>query len=92
LTEPLIRSSSWVEQTGFQLYPNYCIPNIEVPHPKGYVAYHLPGKNPFLTEFASRWGIPIEASRGGAETMYPEYQLKLAKMPAPPPLPRKNQK
>jgi hypothetical protein len=89
LTEPLIRSSSWVEQTGFQLYPNYCVPNLEVPHPRGYVAFHLPGKNPFLTEFASRWSIPLDASRGGADTMYPEYQLKLATMPAPPPLPVK---
>jgi hypothetical protein len=91
LTEPLIRTTSWVEQTGFQLYPNYCVPNVEVSHPKGYVAYHLPGKNLFLTEFASRWNIPVEATRGGAETMYPEYRPKMATMPAPPPLPRKKQ-
>lgn len=52
------------------------------------MAYHLPGKNPALTEFASRWGIPVAAVRGGAETMYPEYQESLAKMPTPPNLPR----
>jgi hypothetical protein len=90
LTESLVRTASWVSSTGFQLYPNYCVPTIEVPHPKGYVAYHLPGKNPFLTEFASRWMIPVEAVRGGAETMYPEYQQKLATMPPPPPLPGKD--
>jgi hypothetical protein len=91
LTEPLVRTSSWVSHDGFQLYPNSCVPNVEVSHPKGFVAYHLPGKNPFLTEFASRWGIPVEATRGGAETMYPEYRLKLATMPPPPPRPEKKQ-
>jgi hypothetical protein len=95
LTEPFIRTSSWVADAAldvnFNLYPNYCIPSVEVPHPKGYVAYHLPGKNPWLGEFASRWGIPTEAARGGAETMYAPYQRKLATMPAPPPLPVKVQ-
>ena len=91
LTEPLVLSSSWVSHSGFQLYPNSCVPNVQVPHPRGYVAFHLPGKNAFLTEFASRWGIPTEAARGGAETMYPEYRIKLETMPAPPPLPRKKQ-
>jgi hypothetical protein len=91
LTEPFIRTSSWVFDSGYQLQPNYCIPSVEVPHPKGYVAQHLPGKNPFLTEFASRWGIPVEAVRGGAESMYPDYQLELATMPAPPPLPAQKQ-
>jgi hypothetical protein len=30
-----------------------------------------------LKEFPERHGIPADAARGGAETMYPEYQLKL---------------
>ena len=87
LTEPLIRTRTgyWTWETACS--PNYCIPSVEVPHPKGYVAYHLPGENPWLTEFASRHGIPVEAARGGAETMYPEYQEKMAKMPRPPKLP-----
>ena len=37
----------------------------------------LPGKNPFLNEFADRYGVPFEATRGGAETMYPEYRKKM---------------
>jgi hypothetical protein len=87
LTEPFVRTSNWILDLGRHLHPNLCIPSLEVPHPKGYVAYHLPGENPWLSEFASRYGIPLEAARGGVETMYPEYQVKLEKMPSPPKLP-----
>ena len=31
--------------------------------------HHLPGENPYLTEFAQRHGLPSEAARGGAETI-----------------------
>jgi hypothetical protein len=88
LTEPFIRTSNWIVDLGhrFPAQAVACIPSVEIAHPKEYVAYHLPGKNLWLTEFASRYNIPVEASRGGAETMYPEYQDKLAKLPAPPPL------
>ena len=87
LTEPLIRTSNWILDLGDRMLANYCLPSVEIPHPKDYVAYHLPGENPWLTEFASRHGIPFEAARGGAETIYPEYQEKMAKMPRPPKLP-----
>jgi len=87
LTEPFIRTSNWILNLGSYIRPNYCIPSVEVPHPEGYVAYHLPGENPWLTEFASVYGIPVEATRGGADTMYPDYQERIAKMPAPPKLP-----
>src|ERR1700690_2368867 len=87
MTEPLIRTSNWILGPPGRFHPNYCIPSDEVDHPEGYVAHHLPGENRFLTEFSSRWGIPVEAARGGAETMYPEYQAKLEKMPSPPKLP-----
>lgn len=48
------------------------------------VPHFLPGKNPGLTEWLSRdgIGIPLEAAGGGAETLYPEYQLKLRKKPS----------
>jgi hypothetical protein len=84
LTEPLIRSSNWILAPGDRLLPNYCLPSVHVSHPKGWVAHYLPGENKWLNEFAYKWGIPVEAVRGGAETMYPEYQEKLAKMPLPP--------
>lgn len=73
LTEPLVRTSDWVFDPGVQLSPFSCIPAIEIERPRGAVIHHLPGTNPFLEEFAKRYGIPYEAARGGAETTYPGY-------------------
>ena len=84
LTEPLIRTSNWILSESVEFKPMNCIPSDEVPHPRGYVAHHLPGENPWLGEYPSNYGIPVEAARGGAETMYPEYLPKLAKLPPPP--------
>jgi hypothetical protein len=73
LTEPLVRTSDWVLDPGVQLSPFSCIPAIEIERPRGAVIHHLPDTNPFLTEFALRHGIPYQATRGGAQTTYPDY-------------------
>jgi len=88
LTEPLIRTTDFVYNPQQQLAPWPCEPVDEVDRPPGVVPHHLPGTNKFLDEFARRYGIPFEATRGGAETMYPEYRLKLKDMKIPPPLPK----
>ncbi|MGD0906419.1 MAG: hypothetical protein ABSA96_02480 [Candidatus Acidiferrales bacterium] len=80
LTEPLVRTSDWVEAENNLILPNLCVEGVEVEHEKGWVPYHLPGQNQFLYEWADKVGMPHEATRGGAETMYPEYQKKLATM------------
>jgi hypothetical protein len=77
LTEPLVRTSNWVFDPGFQLSPFSCIPTVEIERPRGAVPHHLPGSNPYLAEFAEKHGLPMEATRGGAETMYPEYLSRL---------------
>jgi hypothetical protein len=77
LTEPLVRTSNWVADPGFQLSPFSCIPTVEIERPRGTVPHNLPGTNPYLTEFATKRGIPPEAARGGADTMYPEYLSRL---------------
>jgi hypothetical protein len=41
------------------------------------VPHHLPDANPFLKEFADWYAIPFDATRGGPETLYPEYRQKL---------------
>lgn len=85
LTEPFIRTSNWALNPGYRPIPSTCTPTIEVEHPNGWVAYQLPGLNADLNDYAAQNGIPIEAARGGAETMYPEYLEKLRRLPVPPP-------
>jgi len=77
LTEPLVRTSNWVVDQGFQLSPFSCIPTIEIERPRGAVPHYLQGANPYLSEFAEKRGIPVDAARGGSETMYPEYLPRL---------------
>jgi len=73
LTEPLVKTN------GFQLSPNGtmdpypCEVVVEVDRDDGYVPHFLPGRNPFITEFAEAHALPFEATRGGAETALPEY-------------------
>jgi hypothetical protein len=80
LTEPLVRTSDWVLDTGLQLSPFSCVPAIEIERPRGAVPHHLPGTNPFLEEYPQRHGLPFDASRGGAQTMYPEYGQELRRL------------
>lgn len=86
LTEPLVRSQNWFLDPGQQLQPMYCEYVPEVPAAsEGDVPNHLPGTNPYLTEVADWYGLPLDAVRGGAETMYPEYRQTMGKPHAPPP-------
>jgi hypothetical protein len=80
LTEPLVRTSDWVQDPGVQLSPFSCIPAIEIERPRGFVPHHLPGTNTFLTEYSTRHGLPQAVSRGGAATMYPDYVPELRRM------------
>jgi hypothetical protein len=80
LTEPLVKTSDWVLDPGLQLSPFSCIPAIEIERPRGYVPHHLPGTNPFLHEYAERHGLPYDATRGGAATMYPDYVPELRRL------------
>jgi hypothetical protein len=77
LTEPLVRSQDWYLDPGQHIGIFGCEYAAEVPRPEGTVPHHLPGQNPNLTEFAEWYGLPFEATRGGARTLYPEYQLML---------------
>ena len=36
-----------------------------------------------LTEFAAKYALPYAPTRGGVETMYPEYMDKVKAMPIP---------
>ena len=75
LTEPLVRTQSWVRDPSLVITSNDCeyVPEVlgtsadDVPH-------YLPGQNPYLREWSEWYGVPYDATRGGAETMYPEYR------------------
>ena len=84
LTEPLVRSQTWVFDPGQRMGRDICEYGDEVPRErKDYVPNHLPGTNPFLHEVADWYGLPYEATRGGAETLYPEYRSKMPKPERP---------
>ena len=77
LTEPLVRSDNWYLDPGQHIGIFGCEYAAELPQPEGAVPHHLPGTNPYLHEFADYYGLPYEATRGGAETLYPEYKSKM---------------
>lgn len=79
LTEPFVRTQVFhrtSEEGQNWLYP--CESVVEIANrPRGAVPNYLPGENPFVEEFAKKYGIPVDATLGGAETMYPEFQRKM---------------
>jgi hypothetical protein len=80
LTEPMLRIDSYMLDPNIQghwLYP--CEPSAdENPSAKkGDVPSYLFGQNPFLREHSEKVRVPYDTTRGGAETIYPEYRDKL---------------
>ncbi len=81
LTEPLIKTTNMrlnprPLQAAQLLYP--CQSVVEIPDQKrGAVPHFMPGENPFLKEFRDQYHLPEIATRGGAQTTYPEFQLNL---------------
>ena len=78
LTEPFVRTTDFVLDPQQVIAPYPCESVVEVERPLGVVPNHLPGTNKFLTEFSTKYKLPYEATRGGADTMYPEYRTKIA--------------
>jgi len=86
LTQPLIKTQDFVlniQAGGNWLYPCEEVEEVEG-RPKGAVPNYLPGHNPFLTEYANMYHLPLPSALGGADTMYPEY-MKVIENPAPEP-------
>ena len=91
LTEPLVKSTEFVRSprdlpAGTWLW--VCDPVVEIAtREEGAVPSYMPGEHPFEDEFGRRHGIPAVATRGGAVTMYPEFQDVVKQAPKPAPLP-----
>ncbi|MFM2124813.1 MAG: Beta-lactamase precursor, partial [Acidobacteriota bacterium] len=70
LTEPFLRTTDFEMDPHQQIDPYPCEAVEEVPRAQGYVPHHLPGTNPFLTEFPTAHKLTGGPERGGAATMY----------------------
>jgi len=85
LTEPLVESQNFVlvanvTPATYQAW-TVCLPQEEIAgRPRGYVPHYLPGSNPFLKEYSTKYRLPFDAPRAGAEAMYPEYESTLRQM------------
>ena len=80
LSEPLVKSQDFARsarELPAQTWLWVCDAVVEVPRPAGEVPAYLPGEHPFRDEFAKRHNLPEIAVRGGAQTMYPEFQATL---------------
>jgi hypothetical protein len=78
LTEPFVLSSEYELNLHGSMTPYPCTVVEEIgDRPRGAVPHWLPGTNPAAREFAERYHVPLEAARGGAETAYPEYRLRM---------------
>ena len=85
LTGPYIRESSWIYDPNQVIPPFPCeiTPDGTI-IPAGKVPSFLPGRNDILADFATEYGIPLEATLGGEETLYPEYIKKMKTMKVAP--------
>src|SRR4029450_71977 len=82
LPEPYIKSRNFVLDPGFQMTQYPCSVDVEVVRPEGQIPHYLPGQNPFVNEHAAGSHLPLEATLGGAETMYPEFAIRLKTLPS----------
>src|SRR5499426_3531683 len=78
LTESYVTSEEFVlMERGNQNWLYNCEYAMEVPKPKNQVPHFLAGKNPFIREFANKFGLPFDAVFAGAEATYPEYMSRI---------------
>jgi len=93
LTEPLVKSQEFgraQRDLPAQTWLWVCEPVVEIAtQTEGDVPAYLPGEHPFTGEFEKKHHLPDFAARGGPDTMYPEFQVRLrewfAKNPRPQP-------
>ena len=79
LEEPFVRSQTWTWYPPQNVERSAAFEIVEeVDMPPGWVPHWPLGTK--QTQFADEAGIPFEATQGGAETLYPEYRIKLREM------------
>jgi hypothetical protein len=80
LEEPFIRTSQFIRGSNFTIDQRFEFEVVDeiANRPPGYVPHYPLGTQ--QQGYAEKHGIPFEATQGGKETIYPEYELKLQKM------------
>ena len=89
LTEPFVRTTDYELNLAQQVVPYPCGVVQEVDRARGQVPAFAPGENPYMTEHAVRHKLPLLATQGGAETMYPDFRAKMAAQPVARPTDRR---
>ncbi len=84
LSRPFIYSKlyAYIPQGNMDPYP--CAVHNQVPFPQGYVPMRLPFYTTNYNDLFVNKGIPLEASKGGEQTMFPEYQDYMKTLPPNP--------
>jgi hypothetical protein len=80
LEEPFVRTSQWMRTSNINIDQRFIFEVVDeiAGHPQGYVPHYPLGTK--QDGYAIRHGLPFEATQGGKETIYPEYEIKLQKM------------
>jgi glyoxylase-like metal-dependent hydrolase (beta-lactamase superfamily II) len=90
LSEPFVRSTDFVLNSAGNAGawgtcgPDQIVDEL-VDRPAGYVPHHLPGTvDASREQFLSSRHVPLEAARGGANTLLPEYSARLRELAKSP--------
>ena len=80
LEEPFIRTSQWMRTSNLTPDARFIFEVVDevANHPQGYVPHYPLGTK--QDGYAKKHGLPFEATQGGKETIYPEYEQKLRQM------------
>ena len=79
LEEPFVRTTTFVWNPDLVIGPPIFMEIVDEVTPRpGYVPSYPFGTE--HTDFAEQFGLPYEATQGGAETLYPEYVQRLQEM------------
>jgi hypothetical protein len=87
MSEGLMRTTNWKLDRTAQRPPRgltdcnpFEVADERIGQPPHFVPHYLPGQLEVHKEFQTMFGLPQEAAFGGAETLYPEFKVKLDQM------------
>ena len=85
LAEPFVYSKMYNLIPNGSMGPYPCEARNHLPMPDGFVPMRLPFYTTIYNKAFMEHGIPLEAAKGGPETLMPEYQDVMKTLPANPP-------